>query len=301
MTGADRAIRYSTIAAVSIVAIIAAVISYQHATAVIRAHGESGVIARIYAGTIDGLIYAASMALLDAARRQLPAPVLARWLLGVGIAATLAANIAAGLAYGPVGALVAAWPAGALVGSYELLMVIIRQSASSVPVPGVPEAGNGAPAQPDRGAAEVRRPDRQEGGPDHPRDTDRARRGRSQGRRGTASPAGAHPRLSGKHKEPRQLPGWRGSWLLRGGLDCMLQLSADGRRGVVALPGEAELLIVVPVLEQEVDVPLTLNGRAEHLDLQLFRCRPDRGGRVPGRKDQEPPPYVVAALIEACP
>ena len=146
MTGTDRAIRYSTIGAVSVVAIIAAVISYQHATAVIRAHGESGVIARIYAGTIDGLIYAASMALLDAARRQLPAPVLARWLLGAGIAATLAANIAAGLAYGPVGALVAAWPAGALVGSYELLMVIIRQGASRAPVPGVPEAGNGAPA-----------------------------------------------------------------------------------------------------------------------------------------------------------
>src|SRR5260221_7695413 len=136
MTGADRAIRYGTIGAVSVVAIIAAVISYQHATAVIRAHGESGVIARIYAGTIDGLIYAASMALLDAARRQLPAPVLARWLLGAGIAATLAANIAAGLAFGPVGALVAAWPAGALVGSYELLMLVIRGSA--VPAPAAP-------------------------------------------------------------------------------------------------------------------------------------------------------------------
>jgi hypothetical protein len=61
MTGADKAIRYSTIAAVSVVAIIAAVV-----TAVIQAHGESGVIARNYARTIDGLIYAASMALLDA-------------------------------------------------------------------------------------------------------------------------------------------------------------------------------------------------------------------------------------------
>jgi hypothetical protein len=44
---------------------------------------------------------------------------LARWLLGLGIAATLAANAAHGLGHGAVGAAVAAWPAIALVGSYE--------------------------------------------------------------------------------------------------------------------------------------------------------------------------------------
>jgi len=49
-----------------------------------------------------------------------PVPALARWLLGLGIAATLAANVAHGLGHGPVGAAVAAWPAVALVGSYEL-------------------------------------------------------------------------------------------------------------------------------------------------------------------------------------
>ena len=55
-----------------------------------------------------------------------PCPSLARWLLGLGIAATLAANVAHGLGHGPIGAAVAAWPAVALVGSYELLMMIIR-------------------------------------------------------------------------------------------------------------------------------------------------------------------------------
>jgi hypothetical protein len=40
--------------------------------------------------------------------------------------ATLAANVAHGLGHGPVGAAVAAWPAIALVGSYELFMTIIR-------------------------------------------------------------------------------------------------------------------------------------------------------------------------------
>ena len=42
---------------------------------------------------------------------------MARWLLGVGIAATLAANVAHGLGHGLIGAAVAAWPAVALVGS----------------------------------------------------------------------------------------------------------------------------------------------------------------------------------------
>lgn len=66
------------------------------------------------------------MVMLDSARREVPVPALARWLLGLGIAATLAANVAHGLGHGPVGAAVAAWPAIALVGSYELFMTSIR-------------------------------------------------------------------------------------------------------------------------------------------------------------------------------
>jgi hypothetical protein len=66
------------------------------------------------------------MVMLDSARRKTPVPVLARWLLGLGIAATLAANVAHGLGQGPIGTAVAALPAVALVGSYELLMMVIR-------------------------------------------------------------------------------------------------------------------------------------------------------------------------------
>jgi len=62
----------------------------------------------------------------DSARRGMPVPALARWLLGLGIAATLAANVAHGLGHGLIGAAVGAWPAVALVGSYELPIVIIR-------------------------------------------------------------------------------------------------------------------------------------------------------------------------------
>ena len=45
--------------------------------------------------------------ILDSARRKTPIPVLARWLLGLGIAATLAANVAHGLGHGLIGAAVA--------------------------------------------------------------------------------------------------------------------------------------------------------------------------------------------------
>src|SRR5579859_79281 len=109
--------------------------SYEHAHDLVRIHGESGWTARLVPLTVDGLIYASSMVMLDSARRRTPDPALARWLLGLGVAATLAANVAHGLGRGPIGAAVAAWPAVALVGSYELLMMVIpgsQQTAGDV-------------------------------------------------------------------------------------------------------------------------------------------------------------------------
>jgi hypothetical protein len=135
VNGADGVIRWSTALAVLGVAGIAAVVSYEHASALVRAHGESGWTGRLIPLTVDGLIYASSMVMLDAARRGARVPALARWLLGLGIVATLAANIAHGLGQGVLGAVVGAWPAVALVGSYELLMVIIRGSQVPTVVP----------------------------------------------------------------------------------------------------------------------------------------------------------------------
>jgi Protein of unknown function (DUF2637) len=43
------------------VAGIAAYVSYWHAYAVVRAHGETGITARLEPATIDGLVYASSM------------------------------------------------------------------------------------------------------------------------------------------------------------------------------------------------------------------------------------------------
>ncbi|WP_051753106.1 DUF2637 domain-containing protein [Streptosporangium amethystogenes] len=127
-------IRFATTVAVVLVAGIAAVVSYQHAYALVTAHGETGLTAILAPLTVDGAIFASSMVLLDAARRGLPVPALARWTLGLGILATLAANVAHGWAHGVVGSIVAAWPALALVLSYELLMGMIRRGAESTPV-----------------------------------------------------------------------------------------------------------------------------------------------------------------------
>jgi len=126
----DSLIKWSTVLAVAAVAIVAGWVSYVHALDVVTAHGEHGALAHLYPGTIDGLIYSA-MVLLDAARRDLKAPRLAYWLLGVGITVTLVANVLAGVAFGVLGAVVAAWPALALVGSYELLMAMIRRSRNA--------------------------------------------------------------------------------------------------------------------------------------------------------------------------
>jgi hypothetical protein len=58
--------------------------------------------------------------------RGVRVPTLARLLLGLGIAATLAANVAHGVGNGPIGAAVGAWPALVLVGSYELSPQVAR-------------------------------------------------------------------------------------------------------------------------------------------------------------------------------
>ena len=152
MTAADRVIRWTTAGAVVGVAAVAAVASYEHAFDLVRAHGEAGWTARLVPLTVDGLVYASSMVMLDSARRGMLVPALARWLLGLGIAATLAANVAHGLGHGPVGAAVAAWPAVALVGCYELLMIVIR-SSQALPgsVPGSADAPDPLGAQ----AAEI--------------------------------------------------------------------------------------------------------------------------------------------------
>jgi hypothetical protein len=128
----DRLIRLTTALAVVAVAGVAAIISYQHAYELVTSYGETGLTARLLPFTVDGLIWAASMVVLDASRRNQGG-----------------ANLAHGLSHDRIGALVGAWPALALVDSFELLMLLIRSahrvSPEVTPGPEVPVADQDVP------------------------------------------------------------------------------------------------------------------------------------------------------------
>jgi hypothetical protein len=110
------------------VAAFAAVVSYSHIYDLGRAHGQAGVAARLLPLSVDGLILAASLVMLLEARAGRTAPVLARVMLSLGVAAAVAANVAYGAADGMTGAAISAWPAIAFIGSAELLIGSIRRT-----------------------------------------------------------------------------------------------------------------------------------------------------------------------------
>ena len=126
----DKLTRRTGYVSVFAVSAVAALLSYWHAVKVVGQHGEPGVYGHLYPATIDGLIVAASMVLLDAARHHVKAPVLAWILLWAGIAATLTANVLDGVSGGFWGSIIAAWPALAFIGAYEMIMVLVRAAAS---------------------------------------------------------------------------------------------------------------------------------------------------------------------------
>ena len=134
---ADAVIRWVMATAVTAVAGVAAWTSYLHTVAVVVGHGEDTTTAALVPVTTDGLILAAGLVLLHCARSDRPAPDLARVLLALGIAATLAANVLHGIGHGPVGAVIAAWPATAFVGVSELALWLIRASGAVSPADAV--------------------------------------------------------------------------------------------------------------------------------------------------------------------
>ena len=78
MMTADCVIRWTTAGAVVGVAAIAAVASCEHSYDLVRVHGEAGWTARLVPLTVDGLMYANSMAMLDSGRRAVPVSALTR-------------------------------------------------------------------------------------------------------------------------------------------------------------------------------------------------------------------------------
>ncbi len=130
-----KPIRWATALTVVGLGGVAAVVSFRHALEVVQDHGETRDTAMLYPLTIDGLVFASSMVLLDSARRGEEAPLLAKWTLGIGIGATVAVNVLHGIEHGIIGAVIAAWPALALVLTVELMMGLIRRGQQAIADP----------------------------------------------------------------------------------------------------------------------------------------------------------------------
>lgn len=123
--------RWITIAAVLMLAVIAAVVSYSHMYELALRHGEPAWRAALFPLSVDGMIVGASMTLLSDARHGRKGGLLPWALLIIGSGASLAANVA--VADPTVWSrIIHAWPSFALIGAYELLMREFRAAARSV-------------------------------------------------------------------------------------------------------------------------------------------------------------------------
>lgn len=153
----DTVIRLLTAAVVLAVATFAAVVSYSHIYYLGRHNGQDGVAARLLPLSVDGLIAAASLVMLHAARNSQDVPWLARAMLALGVGATVAANVAYGLPFGVIGSLVSAWPAVAFVGSVEMAVRFVRDARHATGDDGEEDAtddGREAPPETPIGGAE---------------------------------------------------------------------------------------------------------------------------------------------------
>lgn len=122
-------IRFVTTLVVLLLAGVAAIVSYRHILEVVTEHGETGWVAYLVPLCIDGLLVAASLVLLDSARRGLSRHWLSWVALATGIVLTLGANVLHGIQFGPIGAITSALPSITLTISFELLMGMIRRGA----------------------------------------------------------------------------------------------------------------------------------------------------------------------------
>ena len=145
MTEPRSATRTTAVAALAGVSAIAAVVSYLHALAVVRAVGATAPVSYLIPFLADLVILGASAAMIDAARGGAAKPRLATVSLVAGVGVTLAMNVAAGLGHGVAGALVAGWPAVAFVLSLESLAVLVRSGRTSGKFPEVPATADQCP------------------------------------------------------------------------------------------------------------------------------------------------------------
>ena len=124
------------------VAAIAAVVSYAHIYDLGRAHGGTGVAARLLPLSVDALILVGELMLLHEADRG------RRFALGwvlvwSGILATLAANVTYGAQFGLEGAVIWGWPAYSFILAAAGMVSVVKRT--SLAPAEAPEAGTPAP------------------------------------------------------------------------------------------------------------------------------------------------------------
>jgi Protein of unknown function (DUF2637) len=123
---------WTTTGCVALLAVIAGTVSYLHMHQLVAGHGQPGWVAVLTPLSVDGMIVAASTALLAESRCGGRGGLLPWALLVTGSVASLAANVAVAEPTA-TGRVIAAWPSFALIGSYELLMRQVRRAADSTP------------------------------------------------------------------------------------------------------------------------------------------------------------------------
>src|SRR5215472_765345 len=119
------------------VAAFAFVQSYRHIYDLGRLHAQDPVSARLLPLSVDLLIVVASLVLFRQSRQAQQPQGLARWLprivLWSAIGATVAANVAYGLPYGWLSAVISGWPGAVFAGVVEMVMIAVRPGAAARP------------------------------------------------------------------------------------------------------------------------------------------------------------------------
>jgi hypothetical protein len=130
---ADLLIRRTTTGTVLFLAVVAGVVSYGHMHELALRYGQEPWAAALLPLSVDGMIVAASLALLWDSRRGRRGGILPWTLLVIASGASLAANVAAAHPM-LISRIISAWPPFALIGAYEMLMRQIRHSIARQPL-----------------------------------------------------------------------------------------------------------------------------------------------------------------------
>ena len=122
-----------------------AVLSYEHALIVARWWGAAGPTAYLVPLLGDGLIVVCSAALYEAAQAQAARPWQARAGLWLGIAVTVALNVASGWQHGWASRCLNGLSPVALLVAIEVLMVMFKRGRGATPPPGAPATPDQCP------------------------------------------------------------------------------------------------------------------------------------------------------------